>query len=108
MNVAADAAHHVVDHRADRNQLFDGINVLVLQAQLTDEWQLRVDQLLAEVPHIQVDDISVRSFNRGLFPFPGQKPGTDDRAGPVPSSAAPVWVGASRGCNPAGSDSRPC
>ena len=56
VDVGVDAAHHVVHDRADRDQLGDRVDPLVLQAQLAHERQLGVDQLLAEVPQVEVDD----------------------------------------------------
>ena len=59
-----DAAHHVVHDRADGDELLDGVDALVLQAQLAHHRELGVDQLLAEVPQVEMNDRSVRRFDR--------------------------------------------
>ena len=60
VDVGVDAAHHVVHDGPDRDQLVHGVDALVLQAQLAHERELGVDQLLAEVPQVEVDDRAVR------------------------------------------------
>ena len=52
-DVGVDAAHHVVDHRADRNQLAHRIDVLVLEAKFANKGQLGVDDLPAQVGEVR-------------------------------------------------------
>ena len=57
------AAHHVVNHWPHRNQLFDGIDILVLEAQLANKGQLGVDCLFAQMPKVEIHDWPVRSID---------------------------------------------
>src|SRR5438552_18209210 len=50
-----------------RYQLFDGIDVLVLQAQLAHKRQPTVDHFFAHVAKIKMDDWSVWSFRRAAL-----------------------------------------
>src|SRR5207248_10300450 len=50
-----------------RYQLFDGIDVLVLQAQLAHKRQPSVDHFFAHVAKIKMDDWSVWSFRRAAL-----------------------------------------
>src|SRR5262245_18805917 len=59
-----------MDYRTDGNHFFDRIEVHVLQAQFPDERKLLVDDLGAQVAEIQMDVVSVWSFERAsLFLF---------------------------------------
>src|SRR5437870_12078630 len=51
-----------------RYQLFDGIDVLVLQAQLAHKRQPTVDHFFPHVAKIKMDDWSVWSFRRAALP----------------------------------------
>ena len=63
-------AHHVVDDRPHWYQFLDGIDVLVLQAQLPHKRQPGVDHLFAQVAKIKMNDGAVRSICRvALFHF---------------------------------------
>ena len=64
VDVGVDAAHHVVDDRADRDQLVHGVDPLVLQAQLPHEGQLGVDEVRAEVAEVEVDHRTPRRVRR--------------------------------------------
>ena len=60
VDVGVDAAHHVVHHRPDRDQLADRVDVLVVQAELPDDGEPGGDDRLTEVAQVQVDDLAVR------------------------------------------------
>jgi hypothetical protein len=62
-----DAAHHVVHHRAHWDQLVHGVDPLILEAQLAHEGKLRVDELLAEVAQVEVDDGAVGRVRRAAL-----------------------------------------
>jgi hypothetical protein len=57
------ATHHVMNHWTDRNHLRDGIDVLVLEAQLADKGELRVDGLLSQMPEVEIHHCAVGSLN---------------------------------------------
>src|SRR5207247_1786461 len=63
-DVGRDAARQVVDDGADGNRLLDRIDVLVLEAQLPDEGELRVDHLCSQVAEVQVNVMAVWAFER--------------------------------------------
>ena len=91
VDVGVDAAHHVVHDRPDRDQLGHRVDPLVLQAQLAHERDPGLDQLLAEVAQVEVDDRAVRRV-RSCGPSPSRRR-TPGRAGPAaraPCCAAPA------------------
>jgi hypothetical protein len=49
-----------VDDGSHRHELGDGVDVLVLQAQLPDERKFAVDELRAEMAQVEVHDRTVR------------------------------------------------
>ena len=53
VDVGVHAAHHVVHDRTHRDQLGHRIDVLVLEAQLAHERDLRLDVRLAQVPEVE-------------------------------------------------------
>src|SRR5215211_6176283 len=63
VDIGVYAAHHVVHDRAHRNQLLNRIDALVLDTQFAHHRKLRLDQLFAEVPQIEIDDRAVRRLN---------------------------------------------
>ena len=91
VDVGVDPAHHVVHDRAHRHELADRVDVLVLEAQLAHEGQLGVDQLLAEVPQVEVDDGAVRRVDGAALLAPrARTPARGGRAGRAPCCAAPA------------------
>ena len=54
VDVRVDPPHHVVDHRSHRDRFVDGIDATVVGREFTHERDLRVDLLLAQVPHVEV------------------------------------------------------
>ena len=109
VDVGVDAAHHVVHDRPHRDQLLDRIEVLVLQAQLADERDLRVDDLLAQVTQVEVHHRAVRRLDRApLLQLLHERLRQPVARPQLHASAAPAWAAACRGCSPAGSGSRPC
>src|ERR1700751_132081 len=67
MNVRADSAHHVMHNGPHRDEFSYWIDVLILKAQLTDKWELRVDHAFAKVSQIQMNNGAVRGVDRSSF-----------------------------------------
>src|SRR2546428_12840096 len=63
-DVGGDPAHHVVHHRPDGDRLMDRVDADVVPRQLPDEGEILVNQLLPEVPEVQVDVVAVGPFER--------------------------------------------
>ena len=49
IHVGMDTSHHVMNDGPHRDQLFDGIDVLILETQLANKGQLRVNELGAQM-----------------------------------------------------------
>ena len=87
VDVGVDATHHVVHDRADRDQLVHGVDPLVLQAQLAHEREFRLDELLAEMAQVEVDDRTPRAIRTCDPSRPrARTPATAGRAGRAPCS----------------------
>src|SRR5215203_5448390 len=95
IDVGVYAAHHVVHHRTDGDQVLDGVDALVLQTQLTHHGKLDIDQLRAQVAQVEMNDRPVRRLDRAPlldFLYEGLRQ-------PVPRSelhAAKHWRGLRR------------
>src|SRR5215472_8947873 len=66
-DVGVNAAHHVVNHRPNWDQLLDRIDILVFEAQLPNKGKFGIDYFLSQVPKIEVNHMPVRPFEGVAF-----------------------------------------
>ena len=52
-----------MDHRADRDQLLDGIDALVLQAELAHKRDPGINHPLSQMAQVEVHHLAIGSFN---------------------------------------------